>query len=102
MTTSASMTLNELRQNRRNEILRLAQRHGASNVGVFGCLVRGTATASSDVDFLVDFAEDRSLLDQIALQQELKSLLGCEVDLVEPGGISPYLEKGILAEAVQL
>jgi uncharacterized protein len=96
------MTLDELRQNNRSEILRLAQRHGASNVRVFGSLARGSATMASDVDFLVDFAEGRSLLDQIALQQELKSLLGCDVDLVEPGGVSPYLAKGILAEAVPL
>lgn len=96
------MTLEELRQNKRSEILRMASQHGAENVRVFGSVVRGTASASSDLDLLVDFSADRSLLDQIALQQELETLLKCRVDLVEPGGVSPYLAEAIIAEAVLL
>jgi uncharacterized protein len=96
------MSLDELRCSARSEIMRLATAHGASNVRVFGSLARGTTRAGSDVDLLVDFAADRSLLDQIALQQELEELLGCPVDVVEPGGISPHLEQRILAEAVPL
>jgi predicted nucleotidyltransferase len=86
---------------RRSDILRLAK-HGASNVRVFGSLARGLANEQSDVDFLVDFAPDRSLLDQVALQQDMRTLLGCDVDVVEPGGVSPYLAERILAEAVPL
>src|SRR5437773_1472092 len=97
-----AMTLDELRRNKRADILRVAQRHGASNVRVFGSIVRGSTTQKSDVDFLVDFSPERSLLDQIALQQELEALLGCSVDLVEPGGVSPYLAPEILSEAVPL
>lgn len=96
------MTLEELRQNSRSEILRLANQHGAKNVRVFGSLVRGTASSLSDLDLLVEFSADRSLLDQIALQQELETLLKCRVDLVEPGGVSPYLAEAIIAEAVLL
>lgn len=96
------MTLEELRQNKRSEILKLASRHGAENVRVFGSVARGTASAVSDLDLLVDFSADRSLLDQIALQQELEALLKCRVDLVEPGGVSPYLAEAIVAEAVLL
>jgi predicted nucleotidyltransferase len=96
------MSLDELRRMRRSDILRLAKRHGASNVRVFGSLARGLANEQSDVDFLVDFAPDRSLLDQVALQQDMRTLLGCDVDVVEPGGVSPYLAERILAEAVPL
>jgi predicted nucleotidyltransferase len=96
------MTLQELRQNKRDEILRLASKHGATNVRVFGSMARGTATGSSDLDLLVDFAADRSLLDQIALQQELEALLNCKVGLVEPDGVSPYLTQTIVSEAIPL
>jgi predicted nucleotidyltransferase len=47
----------------REEILTLAARHGASNVRVFGSVARGDADDASDVDFLVDVEEGRSLLD---------------------------------------
>ena len=96
------MSLDELRRDRRSEILRVASRHGASNVRVFGSHAKGTATPSSDLDLLVEFAPDRSLLDQIALQQALQELLGCPVDVLEDGGISPHLSGQILAEAVPL
>ena len=96
------MTLDELRRNKRDEILRVASQHGAQNVRVFGSIARGTAAASSDLDLLVDFSAERSLLDQIALQQELEILLDCHVDIVEPRGVSPYLAQTIIAEAIPL
>jgi predicted nucleotidyltransferase len=80
----------------------VAGQYGASNVRVFGSIARGSATGASDLDLLVDFAAERSLLDQVGLKQELESLLGCAVDVVEPGGVSPYLAEAILSEAVPL
>jgi uncharacterized protein len=96
------MSLDDLRRFNRNEILRLAFNRGATNVRVFGSLVRGTNKDTSDIDLLVDFSADKSLLDQVGLKQDLEALLGCSVDVVEPGGISPYLAESILAEAVPL
>lgn len=93
------MTLNVLREKYRADILRMAERHGASNVRVFGSIARGDESPTSDVDFLVDFEPRRSLLDCAGLWLDLQELLGCRVDLVEEGGISPFLQDRILAEA---
>jgi len=93
------MTLDELRSQYRAEVLGLAERHGARNVRVFGSVVRGEEKPCSDVDFLVEFEPGRSLLDCAGLWLDLQELLGCQVDLVEDGGISPYLHDRILAEA---
>jgi uncharacterized protein len=76
------MTLDDLRK-RRKEIERIAERHGARNVRVFGSVARGDAVPGSDVDFLVDFAPDRTVLDLSALILELQAALGCEVDVKE-------------------
>jgi predicted nucleotidyltransferase len=86
----------------REAILRIAASHGARNVRVFGSAARGDMTSMSDVDILVDLDAERSLLDQVGLQQELEELLGCKVDVVVEGGLSPYLEERILSEAVLL
>ncbi len=86
----------------RAAILCIAAKYGAGNVRVFGSSARGSETGSSDVDILVELDEGRSLLDQVGLQQELQELLGRKVDVVVEGGISPYLEERILAEAVPL
>ncbi|MEW5981234.1 MAG: nucleotidyltransferase family protein [Acidobacteriota bacterium] len=63
---------------------------------------RGTAQPDSDVDLLVDVEPGRSMLDIVALWDDLTALLGCPVDLVTDGGISPYLREHIYAEARQL
>jgi uncharacterized protein len=85
----------------REAILAIAARHGADNLRLFGSVARGKP-APNDVDVLVNLQPGRSLLDQVGLQQDLEELLGCPVDVVVEGGISPYLEERILAEAVPL
>jgi predicted nucleotidyltransferase len=93
--------MNRLAQVRsqREAILRLAASYGIRTVRLFGSSARGEATADSDVDVLVDFEPGRSLLDQVGFEQDLEALLGCRVDVVAEGGLSPYLEARILQEA---
>jgi hypothetical protein len=86
----------------REEINRIAAAHGAHNVRVFGSVQRGEATGSSDLDLLVDMSEGRSLFDLVALGDELKAVLGVEVDVVTERSLSPYLRDRIIAEAVSL
>ncbi|MGD0947645.1 MAG: nucleotidyltransferase family protein [Candidatus Binatia bacterium] len=85
-----------------DDIRRITRRHGAGHVRVFGSRAIGIATTSSDADFLVDFETGRDLLDVVALKQDLEALLGCHVDVVEEGGLSPYLRDRILNEAKPL
>jgi uncharacterized protein len=94
-------TLDEIR-NHRKAILQMAEKYGIRRVRVFGSVVRREATAQSDVDILVDFEPGRSLLDQVGFEQDLEALLGCRVEVLAEGGISPYLEGRILQEAVPL
>jgi predicted nucleotidyltransferase len=89
-------------RSKREAILNLAARYGVNKVRLFGSVVRGEAGPQSDVDVLVDFAPGRSLLDQVGFEQDLQELLGCKVDVVVEGGISPYLEDRILQEAQPL
>ncbi len=67
----------------------ICQRWKIQRLALFGSILHGTEHANSDVDLLVDFAPDAdwSLLDFIALQQELTTLLGRPVDLVERAAI---------------
>ena len=96
------MTLNQLLGDKRQDILRLAARHGARNVRVFGSLARGEARSDSDVDILITLDPERSLLDLIALKQEMEDLLGCKVDVVTEASVSPYIRPQVLRDAVAL
>lgn len=68
----------------REEIVRLAHQHGARNVRVFGSAARGDDTAESDLDVLVELDEGRSLVDRVALKQDLEKLFGTTVDGTDP------------------
>ena len=93
------MTSSDLLEEKRDEILQIAARHGASNVRVFGSAARGEADEGSDVDLLVDFEPGRSLLDHAALVVDLEELLGRKVDVVTEKGVYWLLRRRILKEA---
>ncbi len=86
----------------RVDILRLAERYHASDVRVFGSVVRGDNTQASDVDVLVKTRPGCSLLDLGGLLEDLQELLGCRVDLVTEDGLKPRLRARVLREAVPL
>ncbi len=96
------MALVQLLRDKRQDILRLAAQHGAWNVRVFGSLARGEARSDSDVDILITLEPERSLLDLIALKQDLEDLLGCKVDVVTEAAVSPYIRPQVLRDAIAL
>lgn len=93
------MTLNELLQAKRKEILRTCAKFGAQNVRVFGSVARGEEQEDSDIDLLVDFEPGRSLLDLVSLKRELEELTGRRVDVVTEQGVYWLLRRRILKEA---
>ena len=95
-------TLEELRHEKRAEILRLAELHGCRNIRVFGSVATGEDRTESDVDFLVDLDEGRNLFDLGGLLADLKDALASDVDLVEARCLHPYIRDRVLAEAVPL
>jgi len=96
------MGIRELLQDKREEILRIAAKHGARNVRVFGSVVRGEADETSDNDLLVELEPGRSLLDHAALLLELQEFLGRKVDVVSDRGIKPRIRDRVLREALPL
>lgn len=82
------ITKEDLRK-RREEITSLAATHGAHDLRIFGSVARGDATEVSDLDLLVRFESDRTLMDHGMLIEELQNLLGVRVDVVSEAALSP-------------
>ncbi|GGF36334.1 hypothetical protein GCM10011519_07300 [Marmoricola endophyticus] len=84
----------------REAIRQLAARHHASHPRLFGSVARGDDEPGSDVDVLVDFTDDASLLDEVGLRLALSELLQIEVDVVASDGLRGNFRDRVLAEAV--
>lgn len=89
-------------KNKRDEIIKIAASHGARNLRLFGSHARGEATSNSDIDLLINLEPGRSLLDIIAVKQDLEDLLGCAVDVVTEDAVSPHIRDQVLQDAVSL
>ena len=96
------MTVEELLRQKRDDVRRIAEKHGASNVRVFGSVARGEARADSDLDLLIDAGPATSSWFPAGLILDLEELLGCRVQVVTEKGLNPYIREHVLREAVPL
>lgn len=96
------MISNSFLAEHRVEILRIAERHGARNVRVFGSVARGEARPDSDLDLLVDLEPGRNLLDLGGLLMDLEESLGVQVDVITEKGLRERFRNRVLGEAVAI
>ncbi len=96
------MTIDDVLKNKRDDIRRIAARHGAYNIRIFGSVARGEARPDSDVDFLVAVGPGRSAFFPAGLLVDLEELLGCKVDVLTENALHWYIRDRILKEAQPL
>lgn len=84
----------------RQQIPILAERYNVETLEIFGSYVRSEQKKDSDLDVLVTFKEDPSLLTYIAIENYLSDLLGIKVDLVMKDSLKPKIGQQILREAI--
>lgn len=86
----------------KNKIIPTLQKHNIMCAGVFGSTVTGQAGKGSDIDLLVEFRNQISLLEFVGIKYELEEILGSKVDLVEYEAIKPRLRQRILLEEIRI
>ncbi len=98
----AALTISELIRDKREAIIEIAAKHGATQVRVIGSVARGEARPDSDIDLLVTWAAETSLFDQAALIRDLEDLLGRRVDIASDGWVRPKIRESIYRDAISL
>jgi predicted nucleotidyltransferase len=93
------MSLRDDLHSRRDELLAIAMRHGASNLRLFGSVVREEQRADSDIDLLIDMEDGRGFGDYLALVEELERALARRVDVVIDRSLSAHFRPFVEAEA---
>jgi len=96
------MEIEQLLKEKREEILKIALRHGAKNIRLFGSVARGEAGESSDIDILVEVGENPSPWFPGRLIADLEELLGRQVHVVTVGALHSYIRDRVLQESVPL
>ena len=76
-----------------NMILKILSSFEPKGVGIFGSYARGENNEQSDLDILVEFGKRMTLLDLVALEQELSEALDLKVDLVTKNSLSPLIRE---------
>lgn len=93
------MKPSEALQTHREAIRRIVAQHHASNPRIFGSVIHGEDTDTSDLDIIVDTTDETSLFDIGAIHAELTELLGVKVDVLTPGCLPDRWKEDALNEA---
>jgi len=89
-------------QAHKEEVKLIVLAHRASNVRVFGSVIRGEDTEDSDLDLLVDPTPETSLMDIGAMRYELRNLLGVNVDILTPNGLPDSFREEVLIQSIPI
>jgi len=93
------MRPSEALEQKREAIRELVPRFRTSNPRVFGSVLHGLDKENSDLDILVDTLPGTTLFDLGGLQEQLRELLGVQVDVRTPGDLPLPFRNEVVSEA---
>jgi predicted nucleotidyltransferase len=96
------MGIDDVLKPRRQEILRIARKHGVARVRVFGSFARGEANESSDLDLLIEVEGPTPPWFPGGLVADLEARLGRRADVIESEALQEGMRTRIPREAVPL
>jgi len=86
----------------KKKLLPILKRHQVSRAGIFGSTAEGTTRETSDVDILIEFKGEKSLLDLVALKLDLEAEINTNVDVLTYQALNPLIKKKVLAQEVRI
>lgn len=71
---------------------KLREKYGITEIKLFGSYIKGEQNESSDIDIIVSFEEQPTLIELLKIEREFEKLLDLKVDLLTEEGISPFIK----------
>ena len=96
------MTLDDLREQKRDAIFSIAATHGVTAIRVFGSFARGEARPDSDLDLLIEAGPVRTPFFPGGLISDLEAELGRRIDVTTSSALHPLMRDAILRDSVLL
>ncbi|MEN6395069.1 MAG: nucleotidyltransferase family protein [Methanoregula sp.] len=94
------MAVHRIKKEIRESIVAILKTYGAERIAIFGSYARGEAKKKSDIDILVRFAQPKSLIQLVQIEDEIAKAVKVPVDLVTEKSVSPYLSSSIHRDEV--
>jgi uncharacterized protein len=79
-------------------MISICRENDINYIGLFGSMARGDANAQSDIDLLIRFDRQKSLLSVVRLERELSDAMGRKVDLITESSLNPHLREDIFQD----
>ncbi len=76
----------------KEKIISILKRYDVKRAAFFGSFARGEAKKDSDIDILVEFRGNKSLLDLVKLEMELEKALNKKIEIITYNSIHPLLK----------
>lgn len=86
----------------RESIIPILKRHDVDRAAIFGSMATGEARETSDLDLLIEFKGEKSLLDLVALKLDLEEVLNKKVDVVTYRALHPLIREKVLKQQVKV
>lgn len=81
-------------------VVPIAKKHKINSIRLFGSYARGEARPDSDLDFVIDAGETRSLFQLGGLQTDLADAFHKKIDLLTDDSLKPDFKHSIQADEV--
>jgi predicted nucleotidyltransferase len=94
------MAARKIKKEIRESIVTILRKYDAERIAIFGSYARGEAGKKSDIDILVRFAQPKSLIQLVQIEDEIAKAVKTPVDLVTEKSVSPYLSSSIHRDEV--
>jgi uncharacterized protein len=84
------------------QLIPILQKHQVSRASIFGSIASGTANKSSDLDLLVEFSGEKSLLDLVSLKLDLEEEIDRKVDVLTYRALHPLIRERVLKQEIRV
>ena len=86
----------------RNAIRPVLEENGVFKAEIFGSYARGEQEIDSDIDLLVEFESDKTLVDLAKLKSDLEEVLDDSVDVLTYNSVHPEIRDRVFSEAIAI
>jgi len=86
----------------KKQVAAILKKHGVKRASFFGSFARGEVRQGSDLDILIEFEGEKSLLDLVGVKLEIEDKLNMNADILTYDALVPAIKESVLQEEMPI